>query len=345
MAEQIRVCLIGAGRAAKVHAHSLVNYIPEGKLVSIVDPNPQALEATADEFGIQRRFSSLEDALSEVEFEAVVITTPTFTHVDLAVAAAQHRKHVFLEKPMALDLKGCDEIIRAARENGVLLQLGFMRRFAPEFVAAAQRIENGEIGQPLLIKSLTHGPGLPPAWALDLKTSNGNLAEVNSHDWDCVRWLMGANYERVYCEVANLKGEARGVKAQHFYDHALVTMRFENGGLGNISSVCPCDYGYDARVEIIGEKGIMQIGELKGQAVVVCTDREQGLITPIYRTWPQRFEWGYIREMEHFISCIQTGRQPKVGGEEGRWAVAGVLAATKSFLEERPVYLREILQG
>jgi myo-inositol 2-dehydrogenase/D-chiro-inositol 1-dehydrogenase/scyllo-inositol 2-dehydrogenase (NAD+) len=345
MAEQIRVCLIGAGRAAKVHAHSLVNYIPEGKLVSIVDPNPQALEATADEYGIQRRFSSLEDALSEVEFEAVVITTPTFTHVDLAVAAAQHRKHVFLEKPMALDLKGCDEIIRAARENGVLLQLGFMRRFAPEFVAAAQRIENGEIGQPLLIKSLTHGPGLPPAWALDLKTSNGNLAEVNSHDWDCVRWLMGANYERVYCEVANLKGEARGVKAQHFYDHALVTMRFENGGLGNISSVCPCDYGYDARVEIIGEKGIMQIGELKGQAVVVCTDREQGLITPIYRTWPQRFEWGYIREMEHFISCIQTGRQPKVGGEEGRWAVAGVLAATKSFLEERPVYLREILQG
>jgi predicted dehydrogenase len=67
------------------------------------------------------------------------------------------------------------------------------------------------------------------------------------------------------------------------------------------------------------------------------------LITPIYRTWPQRFEWGYIREMEHFIDCIQTGTQPRVTGEDGRWAVAGVLAGTRSFMEERPVTLSEIM--
>jgi myo-inositol 2-dehydrogenase/D-chiro-inositol 1-dehydrogenase/scyllo-inositol 2-dehydrogenase (NAD+) len=195
-----------------------------------------------------------------------------------------------------------------------------------------------------MIKSLTHGPGLPPAWARDLKTSNGMLAEVNSHDWDTVRWLMGADYERVYVEVANFKGSSHGVETENFYDNVLVNIRFVNRGLGSISGVCPCNYGYDARVEIIGEKGIMQIGELKGQAVVICTDRDQGLITPIYRTWPQRFQWGYIHEMEHFIECIQTGKQPRVGGEEGRWAVAGVLAGTKSFLEARTVYLSEVMQ-
>jgi predicted dehydrogenase len=97
-------------------------------------------------------------------------------------------------------------------------------------------------------------------------------------------------------------------------------------------------------VEIVGEKGILQIGELQGQAVVVCTNRDQGLITPIYRTWPERFQWGYIYEMEHFADCIRSGEPPRVGGEEGRWAVAGVLAGTRSFLEERPVYLREILE-
>jgi predicted dehydrogenase len=96
-------------------------------------------------------------------------------------------------------------------------------------------------------------------------------------------------------------------------------------------------------VEIIGEKGIMQIGSLQGQDVVVCTDRDHGLVTPIYRTWPERFEWGYINELQHFVSCIQDGSRPRVGGVEGRWAVAGVLAGTKSFLEERPVYLKEIL--
>jgi predicted dehydrogenase len=86
----------------------------------------------------------------------------------------------------------------------------------------------------------------------------------------------------------------------------------------------------------------MQIGELKGQAVVVCTDRDQGLITPIFRTWPERFEWAYINELQHFVSCIQSETPPRAGGIEGRWAVAGVLAGTKSFLEERPVYLSEI---
>ena len=146
----------------------------------------------------------------------------------------------------------------------MLLQLGFMRRFDPEFAAAAERIQAGEIGRPMMIKSLTHGPGLPPAWARDLSTSNGMLAEVNSHDWDCVRWLMGANLERVYTEVANFKGAAQGVDTPHFYDNALVNIRFESGGLGSISGICPCDYGYDARVEIIGERGIMQIGEHAG---------------------------------------------------------------------------------
>ena len=342
MSSMVRVCLVGAGRVARVHANSLVNHVPAAELVALVDPDARALAETADLFGIEKRFSSLEEALESMAFDAVVITTPTFTHKQLAVLAANAGKHILLEKPMALNLAECDAIIAAAEANGVVLQLGFMRRFDPEFVAAAQRIEAGEIGQPMLIKSLTHGPGLPPAWARDLKTSNGMLAEVNSHDWDSVRWLMGSDYERVYVEVANFKGKARGVDTEHFYDNALVTIRFENGGLGSISGVCPCDYGYDARVEIVGEKGIMQIGELKGQAVVVCTNRDQGLITPIYRTWPQRFEWGYIREMEHFVDCIRKGTAPRVGAQEGRWAVAGVLAATKSFLEERPVYLREI---
>jgi len=76
---------------------------------------------------------------------------------------------------------------------------------------------------------------------------------------------------------------------------------------------------------------------------VVCTNRDQGLITPIFRTWPERFAWAYIHEMRHFVDCVRSGNAPKAGGDDGRWAVAGVLAATKSFLEKRPVSLNEIL--
>jgi len=345
MAAVIRVCLIGAGRAGKVHARTLTQYLPNGKLVALVDPVAETLAATGSEFGVDQRFETLETALAWGEFDAVIITTPTFTHQVLAVMAAEGGKHIFCEKPMALTLAECDAIIAACERNGVLLQLGFMRRFDPDFAAAYERIQAGEIGQPMLIKSLTHGPGLPPAWARDLRTSNGMLAEVNSHDWDCTRWLMGSNPGRVYVETANFKGAAHQIDTPNFYDNVLVNIRFDNGALGSISGVCPCEYGYDARVEIIGERGIMQIGDIQGQAVIVGTNRAQGYVTPIYRTWPERFAWAYIREITHFIASIQHGTLPAVSGQDGRWAVAGVLAGTKSFLEARPVRLSEILDA
>ena len=343
MRQPVRICMVGGGRVGKNHARAMTRHVASARIVALVEQVPEVCEETAAEFGIEKHFQALEQALDKVDFEAVVITTPTPTHLALTALAASRKKHVFLEKPMALNLAECDAIIGAVQREGVLLQLGFMRRFDPEFVAAASRIEAGEIGRPMMIKSNTHGPGLPPAWARDLRSSNGMLAEVNSHDWDTARWMMGSDYERVYTEVANFKGQAYGVDTENFYDNALVNLRFESGGLGLISGICPCGYGYDARVEIVGEAGIMQIGSLQGQDVVVCTNRDQGLITPIFRTWPQRFEWGYINELQHFAHCIQEDTAPRVGGNEGRWAVAGVLAGTKSFLEQRPVYLREIL--
>ncbi len=344
MKNRIRICMIGAGRVGKNHSRAITQHVPGAEIVALVDPMQTVRQQTADEFGIEAQFDILEQAIDKVAFDAVIITTPTFTHRAIASLAAGYGKHVFLEKPMALNLEECDAIIQAAQQNKILLQLGFMRRFQPEFTEAMSRIEAGEIGQPMLIKSLTHGPGLPPAWARDLRTSNGMLAEVNSHDWDTIRWMVGSNYDRVYTEVANFKGAANNVDTPNFYDNVLVNVHFENGSLGSISGICPCGYGYDGRVEVVGEKGILQIGELRGQDVVICTNRDQGLITPIYRTWSQRFQWGYINEMEHFVESIQNETTPKVGGDEGRWAVAGVLAATRSFLEERPVKLAEVLE-
>ncbi|MEE9599592.1 MAG: Gfo/Idh/MocA family oxidoreductase, partial [Anaerolineales bacterium] len=100
---------------------------------------------------------------------------------------------------------------------------------------------------------------------------------------------------------------------------------------------------YDARMEIIGKKGIMIVGELKNNALTVGIDRDTGLVTPIFRRWPDRFQMAYIHEIEHFIQSILDDTAPVVGGEDGRWAVAGVLAGTKSLLEERPVLLNEVM--
>jgi myo-inositol 2-dehydrogenase / D-chiro-inositol 1-dehydrogenase len=337
------ICLIGAGRAGRVHATSLTRHVAGAKLAAVVDGVAETAERARADFAIERSFPTVEAALDWARFDAVIITTPTFTHANFAIVAARAGKHVFVEKPMALSLAECDAMIEAARVAGIVLQVGFMRRFDPEFQAAYARVRAGEIGRPMIIKSLTHGPGLPPPWARDLKLSNGMLAEVNSHDWDSVRWLMGSDPARVHAEIANFKGPARGVDDPGFYDTALVSIRFESGGLGSISGICPCDYGYDARVEIVGEKGLIQIGGINREAVVVATDRERGSVSPVYRTWAERFAWGYIREMEHFLDCIRSGSEPMAGGDDGRWAVAGVLAGTRSYQEGRPVALAELV--
>ena len=338
---RLRVVVVGAGRAGTVHAMNLADYAARAQVTGVVDASEEAAAALADRAGGCATWTRLEDALAASELDAIVISTPTFTHRQLAVSAAGAGKHVFCEKPMALTVDECDEMIAAAAAAGVVLQIGFMRRFQPEFVEARRRIKAGELGAPMVIKSLTRGPGLPPRWAWDLTRSNGMLAEVNSHDFDCVRWLVGSELERVYAEVADRKGAARGVDTPDFYDNAVVSLRFEDGAIGTIDGTCPADYGYDARVEVVCEGGLLMVGELRGQAILEVRDRDVGIVAPLHRTWPERFRDAYRAEIQAFVDCALDGGNPRVGGHDGRAAVAAVRAANRSWREGRPVELSE----
>jgi scyllo-inositol 2-dehydrogenase (NAD+) len=329
---RLRVALVGAGRAGSVHAANLADYGVRAEVVAVVDERREAAEALGPP-------ANPDEALERAD--AIVISTPTFTHRDLAVQAAAAGKHVFCEKPMALTTAECDDMIAAAERTGVALQIGFMRRFQPEFVEARRRIEAGDLGEPMVIKSLTRGPGLPPPWAWRLERSNGMLAEVNSHDFDSVRWLAGSEIERVYAEVANHKGVARGVDAPDFYDNAVVSLRLASGTLGTIDGTCPADYAYDARVEIVCSEGLLVIGDLRGQALIEARDRDVGTVTPLHRTWPDRFRDAYRAEMRSFVDTALDGGRPVVTGADGRAAVAAVLAANRSWQECRPVQVSE----
>jgi myo-inositol 2-dehydrogenase/D-chiro-inositol 1-dehydrogenase/scyllo-inositol 2-dehydrogenase (NAD+) len=292
----------------------------------------------AEEYGAENWYTDHKEALKQKDVDAVVITTPTFTHAAITIDAAEAGKHILCEKPMALTLKEADEMIAAARRAGVKLQMGFMRRFDAEFQTAKRMIEEGVIGKPSIIKSTGHGPGLPPPWACDPKTSIGMLAEVNSHDFDSVRWLMGSDISRVYAEAEAIAVPELKKQYPDFYDRAVVTLRFANGSLGLIDSGCPVKYGYDARVEILGTEGIMLIGELKYQAVFVCK-KETGVYTSTFPSWRDRFKEAYLEEDKHFIDCIINDKNPLASGEDGRAALEAVLAATKSIKEGRPVTL------
>jgi myo-inositol 2-dehydrogenase/D-chiro-inositol 1-dehydrogenase/scyllo-inositol 2-dehydrogenase (NAD+) len=335
----LRVGIAGAGRAGAVHARNLA-MVPGGELACLIDEQPEGAAQLASECGGVPVLATLAEAAA-LELDAIVIGAPTFAHHELAIAAAEAGMHVFCEKPMALTVAECDEIIAAHERAGTVLQIGFVRRFRTEFVEAQRRIAAGEIGEPMVVKSLTRGPGLPPAWAHELERSNGMLAEVNSHDFDCVAWLAGSPIERVFAETANFKGADRGVVAENFYDNAVVSLRFESGAIGTIDGTCPADYGYDARAEVVGSEGLLVIGEVAGMSLLEARDRETGTVRPISRTWPERFGEAYRAELAGFVDAIAGGRPPVVGGAEGRAAVAAVRAANRSWLEGRPVAVAE----
>jgi scyllo-inositol 2-dehydrogenase (NAD+) len=335
---RFRLAIVGAGRAGMVHATNAAQWLGTAELACVVETDEARAREVSAELGVHA-YPTLEHALAHDLFEGVVITTPTPTHRDLTVLATAAGKHVLCEKPLALTVSDCDEMIACAEDACVVLQVGFVRRFQPEFVEAKRRIDAGEIGLPMVVKSLTRGPGLPPAWALDLRRSNGMLAEVNSHDFDCVRWLVGSDIERVYTEIANFKGEARGVDVENFYDNAVVTLRFESGALGTIDGTCPADVGYDARTEVLGTEGLIVIGQHQATSLLEIRTRGKGEV-PTYASWPQRFEWGYREELRSFVEAAVHGTEPRAKGADGRAAVAAVVAANRAWLECRPVELR-----
>ncbi|MBS7634186.1 Gfo/Idh/MocA family oxidoreductase [Candidatus Bathyarchaeota archaeon] len=335
--KKVGICIIGAGRAGSLHAEIYSEHIVNSRVIAVVDSVQEPAMRIAKKYGADW-YINHEEALKRSDVDAVIISTPTFTHARIAIDAAEAGKHIFCEKPMALTLKEADEMIAAARRVGVKLQIGFMRRFDVDFQTAKRMIEEGVIGKPSIIKSTGHGPGLPPPWACDPKTSIGMLAEVNSHDFDSVRWLMGSNISRVYAEAEAIAVPELKSRYPDFYDRAVVTLRFANGSLGLIDGGCPVKYGYDARVEVLGTDGVILIGELKSQSILVCK-KETGAYTSTFPSWRDRFKDAYLKEDKHFIECIINDRKPLVSGEDGRAALEAVLAATKSLEEVKPITL------
>jgi myo-inositol 2-dehydrogenase/D-chiro-inositol 1-dehydrogenase/scyllo-inositol 2-dehydrogenase (NAD+) len=326
----------------RLHTAGLTGRVgARAKVTVLVDPDVAVAGRVAEEYGIGGVHSSLAEALAAQTFDGVVITTPTFTHRELAVTALEAGLDVHLEKPMAMNLVECEQITAALAASGRRMQLGFMRRFDPAFEAAAELLASGEIGDPMIIKSLTHGPGLPPAWANDIRTSNGLIAEVCSHDLDTIGWFAGSRPVEIAVEVADFKGAERGVDTPRFYDTMLATVVFESGALASVAGVCPADYGYDSRVEVTATKGMLQVGDTGPGGLTVVRAGSGSATSPVYPSWRDRFAEAYAREMSAFADLME-GAAPRVGAAEGTAAVALVVAGVQSLLTGRKVALTEV---
>lgn len=334
---RIGVCVIGSGRAGLIHARNFVGGISGARLVGLADPVPEALDKAVNELGSIKGYPDYREALKAPDVDAVVIATPTAYHRDIAVAAARAGKHILCEKPMAMNAAECADMIAATEAHRVKLQIGFMRRYDRSFMHAKERIEAGEIGQVVQVKSLTHGPSIPKPWMYDLKKSNGPLAEVNSHDIDALRWFTGGEFKSVYAVGGNYRCPDAKQAFPDFYDNVMLTATFSNGVQGFIGGAQGVRYGYDARVEILGTSGILFIGHLRDTSVVSCT--ANGVAQPIVKSWMDLFLDAYRAEDQDFIRCILEDRAPKASGLDGLRAVEVVNAGNESIRTGSPVVL------
>ena len=336
--KKVKFCLIGAGRAGMVHARNYEFEIANTEIVAVVDTNKKVAEEAAKELSANNFFIEFEEALKCEEFDAVCIGAPTFVHAETVIKAANAGKHIFCEKPLSSTLEEAKQMEKAVKRNQVKFQIGFMRRFDKNFLKAKKIIEQGEIGTPILVKSVGRGPGLPPKWYCDIERSNGLLAEVNSHDFDSMRWLVGSDYEQVYAIADNFKCPQYKEEYPDFYDTAAVSLRFKNRVLGLIDGCCPATYGYDARMEILGTEGMLQIGSQQAYSVLVWNNKSQ-LIKEGNKSWRILFKDAYLEEDKYFANCILNNKEPKVSIKDGKKAIEIVIAANKSIKTGQPVKL------
>jgi predicted dehydrogenase len=339
----LRVVVVGAGRAGLVHARNFAAGIRGARLAALADPDPVALERAAAELECERTFADPVDAVTDDSVDAVVIASPTFTHAELAIAALAAGKHVLCEKPLAASLEEAAAIEEAVEASEAAFLMGFMRRFDPSFRAVSERLARGDIGRPLLVRSTGRGPGLPPEWAWDVERSGGLIAEVNSHDLDTVRWLSGQEFQSAYAVGRAAKRPDLAERFPGFVDLVVVTFELSEGALAQVDGACPADYGYDARVEVYGTEGVLFAGDPRhGSALLV---RRDGAIADPIHSWRERFDAAYRAEAVHLCAVARGEEEGRTSVQDGIRALEAVVAVNRSLAERRIVTLAAAVRG
>ena len=338
-ASPTRLALIGAGRIGSHHAAAIAHDVHAAHLAAVVDPRIDTATTLAERLGA-RAEADASGVLQDPDIDAIVVTTPAALHRDLIVEAAAAGKHVFTEKPITTDLVEADECVAAAQQAGVVLQVGFNRRFAPGFAAARAAVDDGRIGTPPLLRSLTRDPGpyggdpaSTPQWTIFLETL--------IHDFDTLRWLNpGSEVVEVTAHAdALIRPDAREAG---FLDTAVVTLRFDNGAFATAEASFSASYGYDVRGEVFGDGGMATAGSTRTSDMDYYGPA--GVSHDTARADTELLHGAYVAEFVAFVDAIRSGADASAipTGEDGVRSLEIARAAIISVSESRTVTLEEV---
>lgn len=328
----VRIGVIGLG-IGKIHLQHL-RMLEDVEIVAVADPVAD-LRAWAERVYGVRGYGDAAELLERERLDAVTVATPPRLHRPQVEMAAARGVHVFLEKPISRTLEDADTIIAACERAGVVLQLGFKKRFAPAFVWLKEQEE--VLGRPRVVTYKFQQVGrYHKAWFWDEEDGGGPLVEHACHALDVLAWLLGEPV-RVFAETDNFfHPEYAAVEEQ-----AVATFRFDSGAIATLAVGLTGQTswpGYDAgeRVSVLYERGV---GELQGWMDAPYVARRQ-LYTEL-AVVERRFDAGsgFPQELAHFVECVRSGATPRVGGRDGRRALLLSLALKQSGRSHQPVAL------
>ena len=335
--KKINIGLIGTGRIGKVHAEHLAYRIPNVHLAAISDVNIASARECAERFNVSQVFSEPSQIFEDPQIDALVICSSTDTHARFIESAAAAKKHIFCEKPIDFDLTRIDTCLQAVKTAGVKCQIGFNRRFDPNFWEIRKNIEAGTVGDIHIVKITSRDPAPPPIEYV--RVSGGMFFDMTIHDFDMARYLVGCEVESVYAAGSVMVDPAIGDAGD--IDTALITLHFTNGVLASIDNSRKAIYGYDQRVEVFGSKGMIR-AENNAPTRTQISDKNS-IQSPLpYNFFMERYIDSYISEMRMFIDAITNDTETPVSGNDGLVPVIIGMAAKRSLIEKRPVKISEI---
>ena len=333
----IKIGIVGLGRIGKVHLFNIQQLISGASVIAACSRSEKSLEY-AKKHSVKGLFTSFDDMLSEGGIDAVIIASPTalhFEHLKLAIAAG---KHIFCEKPIDLSIENVKEIKSLLDANPVKFMVGFNRRYDPNVLKIKKELNEGRLGALQSVKIISREPGPPPMEFI--KTSGGLFLDMAIHDFDLARYLMNSEITEVY-STASIFGDLP-LETVDDVDTAVTILKFKNKGFATIENSRNSTYGYDQRIEVFGEKGLLSAQNKLDDSVYFANNSGFHRPKPV-GFFIERYKESYINILDSFVQCLEQNKDLELTFQDGLQSLAISLAAKKSSKQNRTVLLSEII--
>ena len=325
----------------RAYAENLAWHMKDVTLIAACSLSSEERQYATDTLKIASVFEDYRQMLDTPGLEAVFVVSSTDMHADHIIWALEKGLHVFSEKPLAISMEACHRVLSVAKQHPNLkTAVGFVRRYDASYMYAKQKIEEGLIGRPYLIKSQTVDMDTVTDFQITyVNKSGGIFHDYNVHDIDLTRWLMSSEFEEVHAMGGAYKYERYAELGDA--DNVMTSCRLENGSMAVIIASRTAMHGHDTYTEVVGTTGSLRIGRPADKNRVEIYD-QHGSRKEWVETFMERFEDAFLTMSKDFIHCILEDKQPQCTIEDATKATEAAIAFTKSYKESSVVNLKDL---